>query len=118
MGEIWWYIGPSMNHYRCVKCYFPRAKSTQDCDTVTFFPTTVPFPEIKLDEFFRQAESDIITILTLLPSSTTPSLQARYPVRNTRNTLETQLNWIKNIPAQHTLSVVPPRMKVPITEFY
>ena len=37
-GEVGWYVGPSMHHYRCVKIYFPRTKTTRDCDTVTFFP--------------------------------------------------------------------------------
>ena len=23
-SEIGWYVGPSLNHYRCVKVYFPR----------------------------------------------------------------------------------------------
>ena len=42
-GEVGWYVGPSMQHYRCVKCYFPRTKEVRDCDTVTFFPPQCPF---------------------------------------------------------------------------
>ena len=52
-GEAVWYAGPSMNHYRCVECYFPRTKTTRDYDTVTFFPTTIPFPEVKLKYYLR-----------------------------------------------------------------
>ena len=90
-GETGWYVGPSMQHYRCVKCYFPRTRTTRDCDTVTFFPTNIPFPQVKLDDFLRQAATDIITILTKPPSSTTPSLQSGDPVRNALLTLATQL---------------------------
>ena len=104
-----------MSHYRYVKCYFPRPRTIRDCDTVTFFPTTLSFPEIKLDDFLRQAASDIITILTLPPSTTTPSLQTGDPVRNILITLETQLNRTDNIPQQPTPTAPPPRMKIPIT---
>ena len=97
-GEVGWYVGPSMQHYRYIKCYFPRTKITRDYDTVTFFPTTIPFPEIKLQHFLRQAASDIIFILTPPPSTTTPSLQDGNPLRNALVTLATQLNRIDNIP--------------------
>ena len=66
-GESGWYVGSSMDHYRCVKCYFPRTRTTRDCDTVTFFPTTVPFSGVKLGDFLQQAASDIIAILTQPP---------------------------------------------------
>ena len=51
-GEVGWYVDPSIQHYRCVRCYFPCTKTTRDCYTVTFSPTTIPFPEIKLQDFF------------------------------------------------------------------
>ena len=31
-----WYIGPSTEHYRCVKCFIPKSKSERDADTVSF----------------------------------------------------------------------------------
>jgi hypothetical protein len=97
-GETGWYVGPSLNHYRCVQCYFPRTRTVRDCDTVTFFPSNIPFPDIRLDDFLRQAASDIITILTQPQSPTTPTLQAGDPVRNALLTLATQLKRIDNIP--------------------
>ena len=99
-----------MQHYRCVKCYFPRTKTVRDCDTVTFFPTTGPFPQVKLEDHLKQAASDIITILTQPPSTTTPSLQAGYPVRNALLTLATQLKWIEPIPPAIEQIVAPPRV--------
>ena len=71
-GEVGWCAGSSMQHYRCVECYFPRTKQVRACDTVTFSPTNVPFPQIKLVDFLKQAATDIITILTYPPSTTTP----------------------------------------------
>ena len=70
-----WYIGPSMEHYRCVKCYFPRTKSVRDVDTVTFFPKHVKFPSVGTEEYLKQAATDIITILNGQPNTTVPTLE-------------------------------------------
>ena len=37
-GEVGWYVGPALNHYRYLKYYFSRARETRACDTVEFFP--------------------------------------------------------------------------------
>ena len=58
-----------MKHYQCVQCYFSRKKQVRDCDTVTFIPHEYPFPELKLDYFLKQAENDIITLLSVPPST-------------------------------------------------
>ena len=42
-GEVGWYVGPSMQHYRCVECYFPRTKQVRTCDTVSFSPPMFHF---------------------------------------------------------------------------
>jgi hypothetical protein len=44
-AEEGWYVGPSMEHYRCVKCYMLTTSRERDINTVEFFPTTTPFPE-------------------------------------------------------------------------
>ena len=50
-----WCVGPSMENYRCVNCYFPQTNATRDVDTITFFPLTIPFPQIKIDDFFTSS---------------------------------------------------------------
>lgn len=37
-GTDGWYVGPSMEHYRCVKCVDPQTNRTKDIDTVEFYP--------------------------------------------------------------------------------
>ena len=37
-GTEGWYIGPSLEHYRCYKCYMPTTHSERNADTVEFFP--------------------------------------------------------------------------------
>ena len=61
---------------------FPQTKKIRTCDTVIFFPTTIPFPQVKSDDFLRQAAEDIISILTQPPSTVFSSLQAGNPTRN------------------------------------
>ena len=112
-GEVGWYVGPSMLHYRCVKCYFPRTRTVRDCDTVTFFPTSIPFPEINLTDHLKQAAGDIISILTQPPSTTTPSLAAGDPVRNALLTLATQLKRVQPIPEISTDIQASPRVDTP-----
>ena len=63
-GEEAWTIGPSLDHYWCIKCFFPKTKAQQDIKTVTFFPSVVTVPKVTTDDFLRQAALDIITILT------------------------------------------------------
>lgn len=37
-GKVGWYIGPSPNHYRCMKCFFPQTCTEIDTDTLVFIP--------------------------------------------------------------------------------
>ena len=71
-----WYIGPSLEHYRCVKCYMPLTSAERDSDTVAFFPHKLPIPKVTTDDFLRQSVTDIISLLKTSPPSTIPSLQA------------------------------------------
>ena len=103
-----------MQHYPCVKCYFPSTKTVRDCDTVTFFPTSALFPKIKIENFLKQAATDIITIITQPPSNTTPSLQAGDPVRNALLTLTTQLKRVEPIPPVVETVLPPPRVSTPV----
>ena len=88
---------------------------TRDCDTVAFFPTIIPFPEVKLQDYLCQAAGNIISILTLTPASTiTPSLEAGNPVRSALVTLATQLYRIERISESlHTYNSASPRVEPP-----
>ena len=104
-GEVGWYVGPALTHYRCVTIYFPRSRATRICDTVTFLPHDVPFPEVSLKDYLKQAASDIITILTQPPSTTVPSLEAGDPTRNALLKLAKQLGRMESLPEPITPNV-------------
>ena len=57
----------------------------------------IPFPKVNMKYFLRQAATDIITMLTDPPSTTTPSLQAGDPIKNTLLQLATLLQRVENI---------------------
>ena len=73
-GVNGWYVGPSMKHYRCVRCYIPKTRSIIDADTVEFFPHRIPFPAFTLKDFLHQAATDITSILLNPPATTVPTL--------------------------------------------
>ena len=70
---------------------------------------------MKLEDFLKQTASNIISILTLLPSTKIPILSAGDPFRNAMVTLATQLNRkepiLIQVPKDTTSS---PRLETPI----
>ena len=69
------YVGPSMHHYRCMRCYLPDTRTEIDSDTLQFIPTSVPVPETTTENDLQQAVSDILAILQNPPKAL-PFLQA------------------------------------------
>lgn len=80
-GEDAWYIGPSLNHYRCVRCYVPRTGGVIDVDTVEWFPHHVSFPKISKEDQLLQAAEDIVSILQS-PPPVIPTLKFGNEVKN------------------------------------
>ena len=97
-GEEGWTIGPSLEHYRCVKCYFPHTRSEKDVDTVSFFPHEIKFPTVGLDDYLKQAAEDIIAILTSPPTKMSFSLENGDPTRNALLKIAESLHTAKSIP--------------------
>jgi hypothetical protein len=62
-GEEGWYVGPSMEHYRCVKCYLPTTSRERDVDALQFFPKKISFPKTSTEDYLKQAASDILAML-------------------------------------------------------
>ena len=90
-GAEGYYVGPALNHYRCVTCYIPKTKAERVCDTVFFLSKTIPIPKTNTTEYLHQAASDIIHILSQPPSPTIPSLRAGDPIRGALYELATLL---------------------------
>jgi hypothetical protein len=62
-GTPAWYIGPSLEHYRTMKCYMPTTGSIRYTDTLQFIPATFKFPETTTEDYLRQSVGDILALL-------------------------------------------------------
>ena len=62
-GTHGWYIGPSLLHYRCYKCYFPSTNSQRDLVTVEFFPHKFPILRASPVDAVIKTALDFITAL-------------------------------------------------------
>lgn len=63
-----------------------------------FFPHSIPFPEVKLKDFLKQAAIDIVDLLTNPTQTFIPSLEAGDPFHNALLKIATALNRVENIP--------------------
>ena len=119
-GEEGWYIGPSLEHYRCVKCFMPTTGTVRDADTVEFFPHKIPIPVLTTDSCLRQAATDIVELLRKRKSPY-PSLQYGDEVKNALAQIALLLNRApaqpNQIAAQEPAKVNqpahPPRVQQP-----
>ena len=82
-GRIGWYIGPSLEHYRCYKVYFPDPLHKCDVLKFDFFHQKVPFPKITNEEYLRQTAEDMLQLLHATKPSHNPNpLTFSAPVLN------------------------------------
>ena len=112
-GEDGWYIGPSLEHYRCVKCFMPATAREKDADTVEFFPHKISFPVETTDSCLRQAATDIVDLLRKRKPSY-PSLQYGDEVKNALSQIATLLNRVPAAAAAPPTTVVPPPNQPPL----
>ena len=82
-----------------MKCYFPHTRSERDCDTLTYIPHVVPFPQITTEDFLKQAATDIIHLLSQPPKSTIPTLEAGSTTQNALLKLAEILKRADKLPA-------------------
>ena len=71
-GKLGFYISPALKHNRCISCFNPTTKSETISDTVMLIQYTIIISVVTIDNFFHEAASDIINILTQ-PSSLLPN---------------------------------------------
>ena len=53
-GTNGWYVGPSMEYYRCVQCFMPAISSVRKIHILTFFPSATPFPKMDTEYYLQQ----------------------------------------------------------------
>ena len=73
-GVEGWYVGPSWNHYRCLRCYNPDTFSEVDTDTLQLIPNSTPIPVFTDVDAIKQAVADILHILKNPAKSNIPTV--------------------------------------------
>ena len=69
-----WYIGPTMEHYRCFKFYLPETNATRIGATAKFFPHHCKMPKLSSEDAATAAANDLIAALQK-PSPALPYLK-------------------------------------------
>ena len=98
-GDNRWYVGPLLDHYKCVNVYLPSTRAKRNYDTVTFIPVVVPLPQVKADDFLKQAALDIISILTNPLSTTAITLAAGDVTQNALLKIAHELKQVEQLPS-------------------
>ena len=62
-GVQGWYVGLSLNHYRCVKCFIPTTRSEIIFDTIKFIPKYIPIPTASVEDHIKTALEHVVKLL-------------------------------------------------------
>ena len=111
-GVDGWYIGPSPNHYRCVRCFLPQSRRERDADTVSFHPHAIEFPAVSTLDYLKQASDDILNILCN-PQQAFPYLEGGDQTKNAYVQIATLLNRAATHPASLSNTATLPRVQEP-----
>ena len=63
-GKEAWTIGPSLNHYRCIRCFIPTTRTEVDVDTLVLLPTRYFLPKTTLDDHIRHVAAKLLRLLS------------------------------------------------------
>ena len=64
-----WYIGPSLDHYRCMQCYMPATAIVLITDTLQYTPKAFAFPKTTIEYYMKQSIGDTIVIMNFAPTT-------------------------------------------------
>ena len=62
-GTPGWYIGLSLDHYRCMQCYMPATETVRITDTIQYTPKAFDFPKTTTGDYLQKSTRDIIVIM-------------------------------------------------------
>ena len=68
-GTPGWYIGPSLDHYKCMQCYMPETEILLITDTLQYIPKAFSSPNIITEYYLQQAIGEILAIIQDSPKT-------------------------------------------------
>ena len=90
-GVKGWYVGPSLEHYRCLKCFNPETFSEVDTDTLQLVPNTTPIPVYTDLDVVKQAVADILHVLKNSSKNNIPTVLKGNKIQNAFKQISTLL---------------------------
>ena len=111
---------PSLDHYRCFKCFIPSTGGVRDANTVKLMPRQIPFPKITTEDYLLPSATDILHILKNPPPSL-PSLSYGDDVKNVVTTIaqllqcSVQRTKVKPLSPPLPTAPSPPRVRLPLS---
>jgi hypothetical protein len=102
-----------MEHYRCLKCDIPTTARERDVYTLQFFQKKIPFPSISIEDYLKQAASNILAILQKPPSSL-PYLAYGDPTKNAIVQIATLLGRAVAAPPLPQFPIQTPRVPIEV----
>ena len=101
-GVVGFYVGPTMDHYRCFRCYIPPTRAERISDTITFVPYHVPIPKISRADLIYQAPQKIEKVATTPPPKVTAIMEqtdTTYTINELANIFQLTLNKLRSEPS-------------------
>ena len=108
-GVEGWYVGPSQEHYRCLKCFNPETFSEVDTDTLKLIPNITPIPVYTDFDVVKQAVADILHVLKTSSKNNIPSVLKGNEIHNAFR----QISMLLGNEVAHDLPVVENKKKIP-----
>ena len=106
-----WYIGTSLDHYRCMKCYMPATGILRIKHTLQYIPKAFAFPETTTEDYLQQAIGDIFEIMKD-PPKTLPFFYYVY----TKKGINIFLHILNRSTSQPRLQILPLQPLLPHTQ--
>ena len=110
-GVEGWYVGPSQEHYRCLKCFNPETFSEVDTDTLKLIPNITPIPVYTDFDVVKQAVADILHVLKNSSKNNIPSVLKGNEIHNAFR----QISMLLGNEVAQDLPVVENKEKNPMT---
>ena len=80
-GVFAWYVGPALEHYRCIRAYVLSTFKERITDTAQFFPHSIKMTSTTDADYLQEATDDILSILAR-PTPTLPFLETGPALRS------------------------------------
>jgi hypothetical protein len=100
-GEVGFYLGPALSHYRCYNVWIQSTRSTRVTDTVEWFPVSVKMPGASPLECLTTAATDLLAAMTSFQKHPTSLMRISGQPQQALTLLSSALRDLNNIFGPH-----------------